>query len=109
MTDASPNSPHAPVLLAEVIEALAPAPGDEAEVTRLLVAGEIALNEPVQRLHGGVRHDPAADRLGRDGDHVLTRGVSGGVAAYEKHRVAIDHRLDRLQPDGDGAAKPAPQ
>ena len=28
MTDASPNSPHAPVLLAEVIEALAPAPGD---------------------------------------------------------------------------------
>ena len=28
MTDAPPNSPHAPVLLAEVIEALAPAPGD---------------------------------------------------------------------------------
>nr|WP_161639612.1 16S rRNA (cytosine(1402)-N(4))-methyltransferase RsmH [uncultured Brevundimonas sp.] len=28
MTDAPPSSPHAPVLLAEVIEALAPAPGD---------------------------------------------------------------------------------
>ena len=28
MTDASSNSPHAPVLLAEVIVALAPAPGD---------------------------------------------------------------------------------
>lgn len=28
MTDAPPNSSHAPVLLAEVIEALAPAPGD---------------------------------------------------------------------------------